>query len=171
MDLTLRVRRTHLIEDTLPQLAMIQSPIELRRRLRIIFDGEQGIDQGGLTKEYFQLIIEELFDIKFGMFIFNKETSNYWFNNNSFESNNEFKLVGILMGIAVYNNIILDLHFPKALYKKMLDDKCDFNDFRDFDPSMAHGFEQLLNYEQDKNDPNSMSIEEMVCFSFIYILF
>ena len=32
----------------------------------------------------------------------------------------EFKLLGIIIGIALYNNVILDVHFPKAVYKKAI---------------------------------------------------
>ena len=31
----------------------------------------------------------------------------------------EFKLLGIILGIALYNNVILDVHFPRAVYKKV----------------------------------------------------
>ena len=54
-----RVRRNHLIQDTVSQIALLHSPSDFRRRLRIIFGGEEGIDQGGLTKE--------LLEINFGM--------------------------------------------------------------------------------------------------------
>eukprot|EP00486_Rosalina_sp_Unknown_P014967 CAMPEP_0201596018 /NCGR_PEP_ID=MMETSP0190_2-20130828/192835_1 /ASSEMBLY_ACC=CAM_ASM_000263 /TAXON_ID=37353 /ORGANISM="Rosalina sp." /LENGTH=299 /DNA_ID=CAMNT_0048056217 /DNA_START=976 /DNA_END=1872 /DNA_ORIENTATION=- len=77
LDLVLNVRRNSIIQDTLGIL-QLQEPGDLRKRLRIIFDGEQGIDQGGLTKEYFQLIMKELFDPNYGMFSYNKTTENYW---------------------------------------------------------------------------------------------
>ncbi|ETO34844.1 ubiquitin protein ligase [Reticulomyxa filosa] len=148
MDLVLRVRRDHLIEDTLPIL-QLYSPSELKRRLRIIFEGEQGVDQGGLTKEFFQLIIKELFDPKFGMFIYNQSTQTYWFNRDSIDSDAEYKLIGVLIGIAIYNNTILDFRFPKVMFKKLLGNPIDFDDFRDFDPEMARGFEQLLQFNGD----------------------
>ncbi len=107
LDLVLRIRRDSIITDTLGIL-QLQEPQHLRKRLRIIFDGEQGIDQGGLTKEYFQLIMKELFDPNYGMFIYNKQTENYWFNRDSFDlsDNNStmlmnYELVGKLVGIAI----------------------------------------------------------------------
>ena len=36
--------------------------------------GEEGVDAGGLTKEFFALLIERLFDPQFGMFVLNEET-------------------------------------------------------------------------------------------------
>jgi len=32
-----------------------------------------------------------------------KESRLFWFNGNTFESNVKFELIGILMGIAIYN--------------------------------------------------------------------
>ena len=32
----------------------------------------------------------------------------------------EFRLLGILIGLALYNNTILDLAFPPVLYKKLM---------------------------------------------------
>ena len=42
------------------------NPIDLRKQLRVEFYGEEGIDEGGLQKEFFQLIIEKLFDPMYG---------------------------------------------------------------------------------------------------------
>ena len=42
------------------------NPIDLRKQLRVEFYGEEGIDEGGLQKEFFQLIIEKLFDPVYG---------------------------------------------------------------------------------------------------------
>ena len=36
--------------------------------------GEEGVDAGGLTKEFFALLIERLFDPLYGMFVLNDET-------------------------------------------------------------------------------------------------
>lgn len=38
------------------------NPADLRKQLRVEFRDEEGIDEGGLQKEFFQLLIEKLFD-------------------------------------------------------------------------------------------------------------
>merc|ERR1719361_1916247 len=161
LDLMLRISRKTIVRDTMAILAL-QNPSDLRKRLRIIFDGEQGIDQGGLTKEYFQLIMKELFDPQYGMFVFNKTTQCFWFNRDAFlladrqTMLQNYAMVGKLVGIAIYNNTILELRFPRVIFKKLLQrqgDKggLDFADFKDFDPEMAKGFEQLLAMTVDDN--------------------
>lgn len=42
------------------------NPIDLRKQLRIEFNGEDGVDEGGLQKEFFQLLVEKLFDPVYG---------------------------------------------------------------------------------------------------------
>lgn len=48
------------------------SNINLRKPLRVSFKGEQGIDEGGVKKEFFMLLIKELFDPNYGMFTYNE---------------------------------------------------------------------------------------------------
>jgi hypothetical protein len=32
----------------------------------------------------------------------------------------KFELIGIILGLAIFNNVILDVKFPKVVYKKLL---------------------------------------------------
>lgn len=54
------------------QLEMIamENPSDLRKQLFVEFEGEQGLDEGGVSKEFFQLIVEELFNPDIGMQLF-----------------------------------------------------------------------------------------------------
>jgi E3 ubiquitin-protein ligase HECTD2 len=54
------------------------------------------------------------------MFVFYESSGVYWFNGASTDNIREYNLVGILMGLAVYNAIILDIRFPFVCYKKLL---------------------------------------------------
>jgi ubiquitin-protein ligase E3 A len=109
----------------------------LKKQLRVQFLGEEGVDEGGVQKEFFQLIVRELFDSKYGMFSFNEESRLCWFSPNPMVDMThirEYKLVGLLLGLAVYNSVILDLHFPRALYKKMMNIDIDITDLKQLDP-------------------------------------
>lgn len=61
------IRRENLLEDALNQLS-IQSGA-LKKPLKIKFSGEDGVDEGGVRKEFFQLLIEQLFNPNYAMFI------------------------------------------------------------------------------------------------------
>jgi ubiquitin-protein ligase E3 A len=55
-----------MIEDT---LNLVSKPdMNLKKPLKVKFIGEQGIDQGGVKKEFFLLVIRQLFDLNYGMF-------------------------------------------------------------------------------------------------------
>eukprot|EP00475_Leptophrys_vorax_P026320 TRINITY_DN3705_c0_g1_i3.p1 TRINITY_DN3705_c0_g1~~TRINITY_DN3705_c0_g1_i3.p1 ORF type:complete len:493 (-),score=129.22 TRINITY_DN3705_c0_g1_i3:837-2315(-) len=94
--LVLEVNRSALIEDSIVQLQMRNSR-DLKKPLKVKFIGEAGIDEGGVRKEYFQLLVQQLFDPKFGMFVYNEECHTFWFNKISFESEHQFELIGIVL--------------------------------------------------------------------------
>ncbi|KAI9311923.1 hypothetical protein BX666DRAFT_876111 [Dichotomocladium elegans] len=149
--LVLGIRRDHIISDTLHQLEQ-KTIHDLKKQLRVQFVGEEGVDEGGVQKEFFQLVIRELFDPKYGMFAMNEESRLYWFAPNPArdqENLAEFKLSGLLLGLAVYNSIILDLHLPLALYKKLMGSEVGLEDLKQLDPSLGRGLERLLAYDGD----------------------
>lgn len=65
--LNLDIRRNNILDDALTQLS--SKPKSLRKPLRVKFIGEQGIDEGGVRKEFFHLLIEELFNPNYAMFL------------------------------------------------------------------------------------------------------
>ena len=71
-----------------------------------------------------------MFDPNFGMFFYNEELRIYWFNGFSHEMNINYELIGLLMGLAIYNNTILSVTFPLVCYKKLLFMKPNFDDLR-----------------------------------------
>lgn len=82
-----------MIRDTITQIAL-HPPEDLRKELKVQFLGEEGIDQGGVQKEFFQLIVRSIFDPAYGMFVQTRENL-YWFNSNSTEMD-DFKLIGTI---------------------------------------------------------------------------
>ena len=64
------------------------------------------------------------------MFTYQEETRMFWFNPTSFENDGHFTLIGIVLGLAIYNNIILDVHFPMVVYRKLMGKKGTFEDLK-----------------------------------------
>jgi hypothetical protein len=179
--LVFRVRRNFLIRDTITQIAL-HPPEDLRKELKVQFLGEEGIDQGGVQKEFFQLIVRSIFDPAYGMFVTTKENM-YWFNSSSQEFD-DFKLIGTIsfslpsliplllfsyspltpsiiislsiylimsyiLGLALYNGVILDVHFPEVVYKKLIDAPFGIEDLRGVDMTVYESLNKLLAYEGD----------------------
>jgi len=145
--LILSVRRSNLMSDTLNQL-VAQPASAMRKPLRVVFDGEEGIDEGGPRRELFQLLMKEVFDAKYGLFTYHERTREFWFNQSGIPgSEREYFLAGLLLGLAIYNSVTLDVHFPRFLYKKLLGVASgSLFDLHDVNPELASGLEKLLAY-------------------------
>ncbi|XP_077370571.1 ubiquitin-protein ligase E3A isoform X1 [Festucalex cinctus] len=146
--LRLKVRRDHIIDDALVRLEMIamENPADLKKQLYVEFEGEQGVDEGGVSKEFFQLVVEEIFNPDIGMFTYDELTKLFWFNPSSFENEGQYTLIGIVLGLAIYNNCILDVHFPMVVYRKLMGKKGTFRDLADANPILHQSLNELLEY-------------------------
>lgn len=49
--------------------------------LQVIFDGEEAVDAGGVTKEFFLLLLKELLNPIYGMFTYYPESNLLWFSD------------------------------------------------------------------------------------------
>lgn len=152
----LRVKRDNLLETALNEIVNNQE--DLKKPLRVQFIGEQGVDEGGVKKEFFQLIVRQIFDVNIGMFTYNPDTRTFWFNPYSLENDNGFRLIGTVIGLAIYNSVILDVHFPMVVYKKLLGITPELEDLKDLDPALMKGLQQLLDYKGD--------VEKDICRTF-----
>jgi len=112
----------------------MENPNDLKKQLVVEFENEQGIDEGGVSKEFFQLVVEEIFNPDYGMFAYQNESLTVWFNPTSFESDAQFTLIGIVLGLAIYNNVILAVNFPMVLYRKLMGRKGSFEDLQEWNP-------------------------------------
>nr|XP_021505907.1 probable E3 ubiquitin-protein ligase HERC3 isoform X4 [Meriones unguiculatus] len=156
--LVLHVRRNHLVGDALRELS-IHSDIDLKKPLKVIFDGEEAVDAGGVTKEFFLLLLKELLNPIYGMFTYYQDSSLLWFSDTCFVEHNWFHLIGITCGLAIYNSTVVDLHFPLALYKKLLNVKPGLEDLKELSPTEGRSLQELLDYPGE-------DVEETFCLNF-----
>ncbi|XP_076131523.1 ubiquitin-protein ligase E3A [Alosa pseudoharengus] len=149
--LRLKVRRDHLIDDALIRLEMIamENPSDLKKQLYVEFEGEQGLDEGGVSKEFFQLVVEEIFNPDIGMFTYDDTAKVFWFNPSSLENEGQYTLIGIVLGLAIYNNCILDVHFPMVAYRKLMGKKGTLLDLADSHPALYQSMKEILDYGGD----------------------
>ncbi|GLB03812.1 putative E3 ubiquitin-protein ligase [Aspergillus tubingensis] len=170
--LVLKVRRDCLVEDSLRGVSEVvgSSQEEIKKGLRIEFLGEEGVDAGGLRKEWFLLLVREVFDPHHGLFIYDDDSQYCYFNPYCFESSEQFFLVGVLLGLAIYNSTILDIALPPFAFKKLLAAaplssitrptyKCGLDDLAELRPALAKGLRALLDYEGD--------VAETFCYDFV----
>ena len=152
----LEIERRHLLEETFEAITNAESN-ELRKKLRIKFKGEEGLDAGGVTKEFFQLLSEELFDTHSALWTRRFGDEITWFNSDNTWDEKGYQQVGMLFGLALYNNVLLDAHFPQAVYRLLLNKPLGMEDL--FDAELKNGLQQLLDYEGD-------DVEYVFCLTF-----
>ncbi|XP_015278748.1 PREDICTED: probable E3 ubiquitin-protein ligase HERC4 isoform X3 [Gekko japonicus] len=156
--LILIVRRDNIVGDAMEVLRKTKN-IDYKKPIKVIFVGEEAVDAGGVRKEFFLLIMRELLDPKYGMFRYYDESRLIWFSDKTFEDSDLFHLIGVVCGLAIYNFTIVDLHFPLALYKKLLKKKPTLEDLKELMPDVGRSMQQLLDYPED-------DIEDTFCLNF-----
>eukprot|EP01063_Lacrimia_lanifica_P038392 TRINITY_DN8175_c0_g1_i1.p1 TRINITY_DN8175_c0_g1~~TRINITY_DN8175_c0_g1_i1.p1 ORF type:complete len:811 (+),score=341.95 TRINITY_DN8175_c0_g1_i1:142-2574(+) len=160
--LILNIDRHDLLSTTMSALNRARDKI--RRPLRVQFKNEEGIDEGGVKKEFFQMVIRQLLDPSFGMFTENEQHI-HWFQPRIMCSHNdiEFMLIGKIIGLAIYNNVILDINFPPIAFKKLLNIESTFDDLRDLDVELYNGLRKLLEFDEEKE---GALVEDVFCRTF-----
>ncbi|KAE8280426.1 putative E3 ubiquitin-protein ligase HERC4 [Larimichthys crocea] len=156
--LILIVRRENIVGDTMEVLRKSKN-VDYKKPLKVIFVGEEAVDAGGVRKEFFLLIMKELLDPKYGMFRYYEESRLIWFSNKTFEDIDLFNLIGVICGLAIYNITIVELHFPVALYKKLLKRKPTLDDLKELMPDVGRSLQLLLDYTED-------DLEDTFCLNF-----
>lgn len=150
--LRISVRRAYVLEDSYNQLRM-RSTQDLKGRLNVHFQGEEGIDAGGLTREWYQLLSRVIFDK--GALLFTTVGNNASFqpNPNSVyqtEHLSYFKFVGRVVAKALFDGQLLDVHFTRSFYKHMLGVKVTYHDIEAVDPDYYKNLKWML--ENDVSD-------------------
>lgn len=73
--LDLAIDRSELLEDSVKQIMALKGD-KLRQQWRVRFNGEKGLDAGGVTREWIELIMKTIFDPMNGLFKFSEDVSN-----------------------------------------------------------------------------------------------
>ena len=131
-----RVRRENIFEDAFNEI-MRQPVNELRKRLMIKFDGEEGLDYGGVSREFFFLLSHEMFNPFYCLFQYSAH-DNYTLQINPHsginpEHLNYFKFIGRVMGLAIFHRRFLDAFFTPSFYKMILGKKIHLSDMESID--------------------------------------
>ncbi|KAJ3031191.1 UNVERIFIED_CONTAM: putative E3 ubiquitin-protein ligase HTD2 [Siphonaria sp. JEL0065] len=80
------------------------------------------------------------------MFSYDPETRYSWINPTSLEPERQFELVGILLGLALYNGVILGINFAPLVYKKLVDEEVGLDNVKVAFLSLGKGLEMLLEW-------------------------
>ncbi|KAK8886951.1 Ubiquitin-protein ligase E3A [Tritrichomonas musculus] len=115
---TIRIRKDHFLEDASKQI-MQQNPNIYLRMIKVVFDNEPEYEIGGPSRQFFYMLSNQLFSPELGLFERCEENNLLWFNPNSSKDPQIYQLAGTIVGLAIYNAVLLPILFPYVLYKKI----------------------------------------------------
>ncbi|ALC40300.1 Su-dx- [Drosophila busckii] len=144
------VTRQTLFEDSYHQIMRLPA-YELRRRLYIIFRGEEGLDYGGVSREWFFLLSHEVLNPMYCLFEYaNKNNYSLQINPASYVNPDHlqyFNFIGRFIAMALYHGRFIYSGFTMPFYKRMLNKKLTINDIETIDPE----FYNSLIWVRDNN--------------------
>ncbi|KAK4176374.1 putative E3 ubiquitin-protein ligase TOM1-like protein [Triangularia setosa] len=162
--LQLSVRREHVFHDSFKSLYFKTGEEMKFGKLNIRFHGEEGVDAGGVTREWFQVLARQMFDPNYALFI-PVSSDRTTFHPNQLSSINEehlmfFKFIGRIIGKALYEGRLLDCYFSRAVYKRILGKPVSVKDMESFDPNYYKSLVWIL--ENDITDiiTETFSVED-----------
>lgn len=154
----IKVRRRSILEDSFRVITNVPRVDLLKTKLWVEFEGEVGLDYGGLAREWFYLLSKEMFNPYYGLFEYSA-MDNYTLqiNPTSGLCNEEhlsyFKFIGRVAGMAVYHGKLLDAFFIRPFYKMMLSKPIDLKDMESVD---SEYYKSLLWIKE--NDPSGLDL-------------
>ncbi|KAK0535588.1 E3 ubiquitin-protein ligase tom1 [Tilletia horrida] len=152
--LNLNVRRAEVFGDSQMAFSRYTGPEIKHGRLNVRFLGEEGIDAGGVTREWFSVLARAMFNPDYALFTpCAADRTTYQPNRLSSVDRNHllyFKFVGRVIGKAIYDGRLLDAYFTRSFYKHILGKPVDYRDMEAVDPEYYKSLEWIL--ENDIED-------------------
>ncbi|KAK7790387.1 hypothetical protein R5R35_006760 [Gryllus longicercus] len=143
----LEVSRNEIFEESY-RLVMKMRPKDMRKRLMVKFRGEEGLDYGGVAREWLYLLSHEMLNPQYGLFQYSRE-DNYTLQINTDSSVNPehlsyFHFVGRIIGIAVFHGHYIDGGFTMPFYKMLLNKPITLTDIEGVDPELHRSLTWML---------------------------
>ncbi|TPX49618.1 hypothetical protein SeLEV6574_g01357 [Synchytrium endobioticum] len=147
--LQINVRRAYVFDDSYHQLQRHNGDEIKYGKLSVRFVDEEGVDAGGVTREWFGVLTKQMFNPNYALFrpsaadkVTYQPNRSSWINP---EHLSLFKFVGRIIGKAIYDGKLLECYFTRAFYKAMLEVHVDWRDMEAIDPDFHKSLEWMLN--------------------------
>ncbi|XP_075168551.1 SMAD specific E3 ubiquitin protein ligase [Haematobia irritans] len=143
----LEVSRSEIFEESY-RLIMKMRPKDMRKRLMVKFKGEEGLDYGGVAREWLHLLSREMLNPQYGLFQYSRD-DHYTLQINPDSGVNPdhlsyFHFVGRTLGIAVFHGHCLDGGFTTPFYKQLLNKPITLSDIEGVDPELHRSLTWML---------------------------
>lgn len=155
-NVVVNVRRAKVFEDSFQAITRVKDRDLKYGKLNVRFTGEEGVDAGGVTREWFRILAREIFNPNYALF------SPCGADRLTFQPNfasginadhlRYFKFVGRIIGKAIYDQRLLDGHFARSVYRQLLGKPVDYRDLEWSDPSYYNGLRWMLDHSVEMMD-------------------
>ncbi|XP_058063132.1 E3 ubiquitin-protein ligase HECW2 [Anopheles bellator] len=162
--LKLVVRRAFVLDDAF-QCVMAASKRDLQRgRLCVVWDGEEGLDYGGPSREFFYLLSRRLFNPYHGLYEYSANDI-YTVQITPVHHENRrvnydwYRFSGRVLGLALVHRFLLDAFFTRPFYKALLRSPVALSDLESLDSE----FHQSLLWIRDNDVGNGSELGLTFC--------
>ncbi|XP_030205953.1 E3 ubiquitin-protein ligase SMURF1 isoform X1 [Gadus morhua] len=143
----IEVSRDEIFEESYRQI-MKMRPKDLKKRLMVKFRGEEGLDYGGVAREWLYLLCHEMLNPYYGLFQYSTDNI-YTLQINPDSSINPdhlsyFHFVGRVMGLAVFHSHYINGSFTLPFYKQLLGKPIQLGDLETTDPELHKSLVWIL---------------------------
>ena len=144
------LRRSHLVQDSFTTLERLGVE-KLKLKTKIVFENEEGIDSGGLTKDWFLELSRGLFNPLFCL-LKKHEARVYHIDPRSGVNEEHlryFHFFGNFLAKAIYDRQLVDVQFCRVIYKHLLGLPPTIDDLGDIDSVYFTSLKWILNNDID----------------------
>lgn len=135
--LSISVRREQVFLDSYRSLFFKSNEDIKNSKLEITFKGEAGVDAGGITREWYQVLSRQMFNPDYALFLPVASDKTTFHPNRTSGINPEhlsfFKFIGMIIGKAICDQCFLDCHFSREVYKNILSKPVALKDMESLD--------------------------------------
>lgn len=159
----LNVRRPHVFEDSFHSLARRTGDELKYGKLSVRFYDEEGVDAGGVTREWLTILVKQMLDPNYALFTGSAADSKTYQPNRASAINPDhlgfFTFCGRVIGKALYDGRVVDAYFTLAFYKHLLGTSVGLSDLESVDPDHHRSLKWMLDNDIDGIFELTFSVE------------
>ncbi len=162
------VSRDQIFETSYASLMSLPPKKLRKRKLQLTFAGENGVDIGGVSKDFFHSISQVIFNPDFGLFEY-ASSENYRLQINPDPGNkfteidrlSHFRFVGRIIGLCMFHHNYLNVSFVESLYKQLAGAPVSISDLKINDIQFYNSLMYILNNDDVEDLELNFSVDKM----------
>jgi hypothetical protein len=155
---TMDISRNDLLKQSIEKI----DKVNLFKEIKINFPGEEGLDAGGLFREWFNICFKSLEGDQMKLLIVS-DSNEFSYNINPMlkhtkENYSYFNFIGKLIGKALFDNITINICFNKLIYKMILQEEITLDDLLFIDNPLYTSLHNLKDLQESGSNLEDLGI-------------